>query len=72
MPQVGTAFTGALLGSLPSPRLDAGVVAGQQNLGDVQSAPARRPGVRRALQQAAGMRIILVRKRIAQNVGQQS
>jgi len=60
MPQVGAAFAGALLRGLPPPGLDASVVAGQQHLGDVESTPARRPGVRRAFQNAVGMRIVLV------------
>src|SRR5437588_2400145 len=38
LPQVGTAFAGALLGCLAPPGLDAGVIAGQQHLGNIKSA----------------------------------
>ena len=51
---------GTLQRLLVPPRRDLGVVTGQQNIWNIQSAPARRPGVARALQQAGRVRIILV------------
>ena len=61
-PQIGTAFAGPLLSDLPPPLRDAGMIAGQQHLGDVESAPARWPGVRRTLEYTPRMRIVLVRQ----------
>ena len=58
--QIGPALAGALQRLFASPRRDLGVVTGQQHLGHVEPAPARRPGVARPLQQAVGMRIVLV------------
>ena len=53
--QVGATLAGALQPLFMPPRRDLGVVTREQHLGHVESSPARRPGVARALQQTVGM-----------------
>ena len=72
--EIGAAIAGALQRNLPAPGGNARMIAGQQNLGDLEVPPARRPGVAGPLQQTLEhrrVRILAMRRRIAQNAGHQ-
>ncbi len=70
--EVGAPGLGALQGLLAAPLGDFGVVAGEQDLGDLHAAEVLRTRVLRVLQQAGAEGIVLGGVLVAEDAGEQA